>query len=459
MQSTFRGIFVTALVGCGHVTSTPPDASPDADPFGAGQHSGTRLKLEYFEFDSTRFVLGIRDSARREYCFFQQWSSGNWYCTPQAGGQIVFSDSGCGTKIGLGFSDPCVTSLYFREAASGCDSTLTMAHLYSSGAKLTLNQYYTLDNGTCTAHSGAGIAFYALDAEVSVADLEPGVVGAPEGPGRIQKRAVTSADGLRKLISPQFDSELNINCTVHADGRCVPTSAANATYFLDGNCMTQAATVDNACPNTLISGPGGCSFRALGPKVESSFLYFQTTFCGKTPIQPGQTAFEFGPPVTLATLSRVPVDNGQRIRPIRYAELGIPDAYNLYDADKQAECFPGILADGTVFCFPTGASISSRYFTDKNCAATSAVDIVAIPTNNDSCSPPTVPAFAVKSTNDSQSCARNAESHPVGALHDGPLYEFAPTCMPASTLFTYYDVGPALLLGELARGALVVDSP
>lgn len=454
---TILAFAMATAAGCGRVTPASPDGGGDGeDPFGAGQHSGTRIKIEYFEFDSARLVIGVRDSERQEYCAFAPWRDGSFYCTPVGVGQIAFSDDQCTNKVGLASSDPCFPSHYFQESVTEC-GTRTYSHLYSSGPQTTLTQYYTRSGGNCTAHPAAGTKFHTLGPEVDPTGLVKGAIGAPEGKDRIQSRFVTTADGLRLALTLKFDSQLDADCFLRPNGRCMPQSFAQTTFFQDAGCTSPAATVRNSCPEKLVPVPGVCAYRKLGPKIQSTTRYFDSSgSCLRVDVPADESQFELGTQVSAPTLGRAPVANGRRIQRVQFASGGLGDPINLFDAEKQTECFPGILADGGVYCFPTGAPVLTKYYADKNCTAQ--VEVIALLPDPTGCDSPTVPTYAVKSTNDSQSCARNAESRPVGSVHTGQLYErISATCTPASPAFTYYDVGAALPLSQLARGALVVD--
>lgn len=442
--------------GCGRVTTTPSDSGTDGS-FGAGQRSGTRLKLEYVEFDGARQVFGVRDSARQENCYFVQWSDGNHYCTPSGGNQIVFSDDKCTTKIGVGSSDPCFQPKYFVENSADCNNVVTYSRLYPAGEKRSLDRYFTMNGSVCTEHPASGNVFHALGPEIGVGELVRGTIGAPEGPGRVKARFATSPDGLRIAVLPQFDSLLGADCILGEDGKCWPLAVVQAPYYKDSTCTNAAAQIENKCVKKVVRDSDSCTFRSLGAQIQTTSAYSDSTgTCRQVPLIPNFSLFDVGSQVTLATMVRRPDDRGRRIRPIRFTELDIADRIQMYDTERKAECYPGILADDSAYCFPSGESISRQYFTDRDC--TMPVEVVAVAATTSGCDSTLVPPFAIKSAFDPKSCTWSNESRPVGARHTGQLYDKTTgICAASSPLSRYYDVGPPIPLSELAKGALLVD--
>lgn len=439
---------------CGRVTTTPDSGTGTTESFGAGQRSGTRLKLKYFGFEGARQIVEIYDSARQDRCAFVRWSDGNFYCAPYGEGrEVVFSDDNCTTKIGLGSTAPCSSYRSFVESTSDCNG-VSYTHVYPAAGVLPLDQYFVLDTGICRKVSGSGRPLYALGPEVVAADLVRGTI-APEGSGRIQARFVTATDGLRVSMAPAFDSLLGVDCYLRQSGQCIPISTGSTSDFKDPTCTTRAALIDNRCPRRAIAEPATCGYRSLGSQIQSNFNYINTgTGCRQVSLPANHTLFDIGPQVTLSTQSRAPIDNGRRIRPVRFTDLDMSADIQMYDVDKQSECSPAVIA-GSVYCFPNGASVSTRY-TAPDCAAASAVDVVEV--NANICTSTPISKFAVKYSRDNNTCTESGESRPVGAIHREQLYEkITGSCVPASATSTYYDVGAPLPLSELARGALLVD--
>lgn len=435
---------------------TPPDDSGIIGSFGASQHSGTRLKIKYFEFDGARQVFEIYDSVRGSLCAFSQWNDGNSYCTPFDVGQVAFSDDKCTTQIGVGSRAPCTSYQSFAEYTVDCNGARTYSHLFPAGSQLALNQYFTLEGSICRPISGSGLPLYALGPEIGVADLVRGTI-APEGPGRIQARFITGSDGLRVSTTLAFDSLLGVNCSLQPSGQCIPTSTVPSLYFKDAACTTRAARIDNRCPRKLVAEPNSCTFRSLGTQIPTTLSYASApSGCTQVPLAPNTSLFEIGAQVTLPTIARGPVDTGRRIRPIRFADLDISDDFRWFDSEKQTECLPEVLSDESVYCFPIGGTISTNYYSNPTC--TTSIVVVAVAVTPRRCESPSVPTFAAKSGRDERTCVKFAESRQVGSVHNGQLYEKqVGSCMPASSSSTYYDVGPAIPLSELAKGAFITD--
>lgn len=453
-----RYAFFTLAVssGCGRVTQTPADSAAIGD-FGAGQRSGTRLKLAYYEFNGARQVIGIQDSERQESCSFFKWTDGNFYCTPSTHTVIGFSEDKCTNKVGVGSIDPCDTTKYFAEKTVPCSGLPTYSHVYPAGAQVSGDQYYSNETGECEPQPTYGRPLYELGPEIDVTELVRGTIGPPEGSGRVKVRFATSADGLRRAMTPAFDSQLGVDCSLTTDGQCLPSATGATVYYKDAACTTSAALIENGCPAKLVADEDTCAFRSLGAQIPSAISYsISISGCVMTPLPPNHSLFDIGTPVTLPALVRGPVEIGGRIQRIRFAELDIGEDIRMYDTETQAECFPATAPDGVVTCLPTGASVHTDYYTDKSCTAP--IDIVAVAASPRRCESRSVPKFAIESTRDEGSCSTMSESRPVGPEYRAQLYyKTNGGCAPSSPLNKYYEVGPAIPQSELATGAFVID--
>ena len=142
-----------------------------------GAHSGTRLKLTWFNFsDGTRQWNSFYDAERKEDCYpYPPWLDGKTYCTPDSNASVVYTDASCSQKVGQVIAirrarrrrrRTCSNSTT-RRAASG------PAHLYLRGARSTVAQYYTRNyDGSCAGpYTSTSYDYYALGGEITTDKL------------------------------------------------------------------------------------------------------------------------------------------------------------------------------------------------------------------------------------------------------------------------------------------------
>jgi hypothetical protein len=450
------------------------DAGPDLSD---GAHSGSRLKITYWAFaDGTRSWNNFYDAQRKENCYLSgPWTDGNYYCTPNSSGSIVWSNATCSTKMMMYYVDPsCPTppGPYILDYSFGC--AFQYSHLYMRGAQLGATQYYYQNSdGSCGGpYTATGYNFYALGTEIvpsqALVQITP---GAPMGSGTITERFLTSSDGLQ-FPWTAHDATLGADCYPSSYGAtsatCIP-DASYAYYFHDAQCSVPESSVGKTCASPKYLGYSPTSqcptdppkyYTAGSSVTNGASIYYQSNAsCASQPPDTTQTYYGLGQQLSLSVFSRAPDTlAGHRIQLIHETA---PDGvkmrdYALYDSQLGSECYPISMPDGTTRCLTFGADIQS-YFKDAAC--TQAIDLAAVSSGPASCGTPVAPTYASKYIPPAAgSCSYSYEMHRLGTAYNGAIYYVNGTCMPYP-LFQQkmYTVGALVDLTTYASATSVTD--
>src|SRR5690349_12145026 len=127
-----RGVVLCLLAGCGQV-SVSHDASIDSGGGDTGgAKSGTRLKIEWRDFNGTKIIGDLYDSQRNEACYANDWSDGNTYCTPSDTNGTAYANAQCTQVVGQVYHDTGCTqpppAYFVQYDYAGCGGGLT--HVY-----------------------------------------------------------------------------------------------------------------------------------------------------------------------------------------------------------------------------------------------------------------------------------------------------------------------------------------
>lgn len=452
-----------------------PDSGPDPND---GAHSGTRLKITYWVFpDGTRQWNAFYDSQRKETCYlYPAWPDGNYYCTP-SGASVVYSDAGCTAKVAQVYHDPNCPQPAPTYALDWSYTACTSGpgHLYLRGSKTTLAQYWDKgSDGTCYGpYSVANNDFYNLGAEVVPGDLVKLTVGAASGGNRLGVRFVTSSDGLA-FPWAVHDATLGDDCFTSyagdgaASARCAPSSAWYAGYSHDSTCATTELGVPRSCAaeRYAVAYPySACPaapdvYYTVGAAVASSPLYSPSGGqCYSATADPTYNYYSVGQQLDLATLMRAPdTITGHRMQLIHMTTSdGVRwRDYPVYDSQKNAECTPFTLPDGSIRCIAWGG-YAQTYYMDSAC--TRAIDLVEAATGPASCGAPPISKFASKYVPPPPgTCAYSYEVHAMGAAYTGPVYLNGGSCTPyAPAQTTFFQLGAAVPLTDFASVTVVAD--
>lgn len=457
-------MWLVALAACGTPTDEPLDLLD-------GARSGSRLRLEYFDFGTTRTLYGLFDAERAERCYLETWADGVTYCTPSDRGPIAYTDAGCEDAVGIVRREAGCTRpppAYFSAYATTCGNG--HAHLYPRGDKVPVTAYYLRDaTGTCSGPVTSDADLYALGPEVPVTALVSTTLGEPRRSGRLGARVHTSADGLQlPAFGELYDATLGTSCQPinqageTTAGRCVP-GATYAGYFTEG-CTTRLTSAPASCEapgfatlqSTCPTEPA--RFFRVGDELAPTSLYLDTgASCVMVSALPYEHYFTVGDEVSVATLARERVGSGGRLEPVYFTTsegLRARD-FELHDALLQTDCFPTERADGTTVCLPASMQ-TGAYFTDEQC--TTPIRLGYVSRFEPSCAPPPLPAFAIE-YRVQPACGLDYAIYEVGALYTAGIYQRTGTAcsqiLPTDTVF--YRLGAPVPTNALAGGTLVVD--
>lgn len=490
-----RGFAVLALglavvVACSPDPPFDPDANTSAmgsdagiDP-NDGAHSGARLKLTWYQFtDGTKQFSGMYDAQNKEPCspYYGKWTDGKTYCVPQAGGELVYTNSTC-TSPALHYYVPSVcpqplAKYYLEYGTVGCTSV--PAHLYLRGTQVqAATYYYKNSNGTCsTAYTSQSYdQFYNIGTQLPNSDMVELTLGAPEGTGRVGVRYYESSDGM-KFPWEMHDSMLDADCAaeymndVSSVARCVPTDARYAYYAHDAACTQTELSLASTCtaPAYAYTYPAAyCpddyeTYYTLGAQQPSSPLYFPSGgSCLSTTAASGTSYYAVAGQITPAPLTYA-ADTGtaHRVQLIHYTTpegTRFRDPYKLYDQQMGTACYPTTLPDGTIRCVATGNYIDTYYTTS---ACTTTVDVVEIYKGAATCAAPIVPKYALKDiAPDPGTCTYGTEVHPITTPHTATVYTGSPGSCSVYTPYegVLYNVGAAVPLTDFVAAAQTMDN-
>jgi hypothetical protein len=479
--ATLACLMLLACAACGKVDSSPtPDAMLPENP--DGLKSGSRLKLRWANFESTKVYAGLFDSMRQEQCTPRRFADDKTYCIPTTN-TVVYRDAGCTMPIGRQFRTcPMTDYTFFTEADPlTCDNLPTK--IFPRGAQLSLPTYYTLSytsagTTTCFASTtGTTTELYALGSEIPLTDFATLDEVTPSVQGRVQQRYLESSDGARVLIG-LFDSELGTECAITLDGarsggKCVPRSVSVPSYlFGDAGCTLTRVPFRKGCQAPKASAQPGkaCFGTPTVPElyqtgaVSTSTLYSTLSGqCAASTAEAGLsyhslTTTKIEPPAVTRAASAT---SDQRLRPI-YATSGgnqLRDS-TLYDSSLKTECTPTILDDGTVRCMPVSPLNYSLYYSDSAC--TQRLNLIVVPNSPAAgCSLPPLPLTAtITSVVTTPTCTVTRDVRPLSTTpYTGSLYRsFLGPCLPEPlTGSTAYLLGDPMPLESFASASLSTE--
>lgn len=458
------------LAACGRIDfAAISDATTGSDA-GVGTKSGSRLKLQWYQYtDGTEQLAGVFDAQRNEPCSFQTWADGNTYCVPTNLGTILYSDAACTQPVGEDPTSPqsCTGPGYF--AASGpCGAAA--GHIYQRGTTAQVSEYYELD---ATAGCSGPVVpdyertFAGVGAEVAIGDFVEATITPPAGAGRIVVRSYETADGLA-LQSSLHDALLGLDCTpaVYQDQVvCQPIDLVTSTYATDATCTQPIVAEPNGCtpPSYAAAWPGTCEHLApdyytLGG-IASPLSTYQASSggCGMIATT-GLDLYAIGAALLVATLDRAPdpLIAGHRMQLIHSTTTGASylDAL-VYDSVLGVECTPSLASDGSLRCLPEGLAVGTGY---AQAGCTSGLFDYTLDEPTFGCGAPAPPVYnslALAGT----TCSIDSEVHMGTTVYPQTIYFGSPAiCIgmtgPAGTTFS---VGAAVPPTTFAAATLITD--
>lgn len=477
MRILWPYLVLAVAAGCGEV-ATNPDASGDGPPGSDpddGLRSGTRLKLQWFDFGGTRVANGQRDTMRDETCYPQPWADGRNYCVPSNTTSIAYSDAACTQEVGVQYVDPTCASMpptYLIEYAPDlCASYPT--RLYQRGAMVSAGgHYYLQGDGSCNGpYSDPNYRYYSPGAVVPTSALIEMTESPPSTATRYSQRFYESTDGAR-VFSQIHDSVLETACYLSAtsqdatSGTCLPGNAYYAGYFQDSQCLQPKLDAQSACPApqfavTYPNGPtcpgeSGPTYYQVGAMADTTLFRDDGAGCMAQTANPAVDYYALGPALTLASVPRVrDTVAGRRIQLTHYhdGETRLRD-YATYDEEKGTTCYPFMRSDQTIVCMPFQYGIYT-FYSDPAC--TTPIDLIEQYRGEAACAMPPAPDFAVKYIQTTP-CEYTYEVHTVGTMLSSAIYLNNGGCsLYNAPQSVFYRTGPIVPDSELAAGTLVID--
>jgi hypothetical protein len=190
----------------------------------------------------------------------------------------------------------------------------------------------------------------------------------------------------------------------------------------------------------------------------SPLYYYNGSACVAATPSTANNYYRVGSELAVAPVDRVVATSGARLQLVHFTHSeGMSfRSYNLYDSQKQADCYPTKLPDGTIRCVVYGGYVRSLY---RESTCTQAIDLVEVDTGPASCGAPTVPKFARKYvTPEPGSCSYGTQVFDVGAPYTGPVYENFGGCQPYSPgNAKLYSLGAAVPLSEFVTATTSID--
>lgn len=463
------------LLACGKVETPPqPDSGPDAPPENTdGLKSGTRLKIRWNVFDGAKSFSSLYDSVRQETCFPRKFSDGKTYCAPTPSTNVVYEDAACTVPIGRQLLSCPVTPInYFMETDPvTCDNL--PVKVYPKAAQISAANYYVLSASGCTSSVNTGYALFRLGPAIPLNEFV--AIEAPTtAEGKVQQRYYESSDGAR-VFAGLFDNELGSECSLvlNADrsaAKCVPSSVGLGSTFGDAACTQPRVQYRRGCvvPKYSTRFTRSCPYVSSFPDIyltgpqAGGALYVSAGQCTATTPAPDLSYYSVGTAlVEPGSLTRAPSTEGTgRYRPIRYASGAstIRDT-PLYDTQRQIECTPTTLQDGTVRCLPSGNPYSTgNYFSDAGCTMPIAVALIP-KAESAGCTLPPVPAYVTRVTVTQTPCTVTREARPVGAVYTGTLYNGTPANCTATSIVDHnaHVLGAAAPMDDFPAATIVTD--
>ena len=457
-------LLLIATAACGRIDFAPrlPDAGPpDRND---GNHSGTRLKIVWNQFeDGARQHIGVFDTQRGERCALQFWSDNNTYCTPSSSIPALYADASC--EQALGVTVACENPAYF-EVPDRCG--FSIGHLYPNAGVSTTTMYWQAFTPTqCSGpFFAAGNTIYDVGPEVSTSALAMVVTPPPQTAGRIGTSYFTAPDGFL-LEDTLYDSQLGATCYGQLEGSgyvCDPATGGT-TFAVDAQCTQHVAIAPESCPvYGFQEAPGpGCvmhHYTVTDTSIAPPGFQWdeQSSTCITTGAPSTTSYYQAGPDVVPAQVARIyDTEPGLRLQHIHYTgDAGRFADVAFYDTQLGVECTAQNTVDGMTRCVPATAVVGHNSFADAAC--TMPIGLVTGPIPVACNVPPPDPVYAID-LNQPDGCTTLMDVYAVGALIPGPVYSLVGTCMEYVPLggSAVYQLGPHVDLSTFASATVVTD--
>ncbi|MDB4952499.1 MAG: hypothetical protein JWO36_68 [Myxococcales bacterium] len=444
------------VAACGRIGFAPVDDAADAGP--PDEHSGTRIKLTWVDYDGTRELTGIYDSQRGELCNSEAWADGTTYCLPSDRFFAAYTDASCTQPIGWNpFGPNGFQPKYAEELPLPCAS---FAHFYPIGAALATSYYLSNGFGGCSGpypNNNPQVTLYTLGPEISVPTTFASMtVTNTPSTGRLSTHYFETTDGFR-MQAALYDTTLAAECSVSTYDQgtaCLPANGVTTT-FQDSSCTQPEIDVSSSCPMPRYAAAlaiNQCTtdqptLYRVGATQSASHYSWNGMTCAPVTAKAGYDYYRFDSAVTVPSVAIQPdTVPGKRIQIRRVVGEGASlRGTNMYDTLFDAQCDAQNASDGTLRCL-LGAPSVQKYYSDAACTM-SFFGWQALP--DPGCSSVAVPAFLQVPSMAGTSVYR------TGTRITGPVY--TALCVQLPPTSTIYGLGAEITADQLVAGAPGTD--
>ncbi|HEX5064384.1 MAG TPA: hypothetical protein VFV99_33645 [Kofleriaceae bacterium] len=447
------------------------DGLPDRDD---GAHSGSRLRVAWFDVDGTRqwqpeeghqyesgrFVNSERfyDKLRDESCAPEPWLDGVTRCTPDVEliARKVFADAACTVRV----TQNPQSYRYVGDYDDKCGQR-RMWHVFPVVSTMQSASYYIAGDGKCYLLPGM-TEIGVLGDELAYDTFATIDTLTTTNGERITIRYRKSQDGMVLPVS-LYDATLGTSDLVRdIDGRDVakPRVAAPASpadmYYDDPSCTHGYVRGDIGCgpPQAAL---GDADYYAIGDHATASPRYTLTAgSCMQQPIPPAGEFYEVltATPLALAPVA-ISVANDETHR-IELEHATAPSLAlrmrELFDTTLATECKPRQFPDEVYRCAPDelAAQIVPGTYSDPAC--TIALDLaMVVPEHRQ-------PRFVLQ---DRSLLGGTVTIYEIGELYTQPYYAFGGAmgteCMPVTPPAHLHALGRVVDWSKLATATLATD--
>jgi hypothetical protein len=359
-----------------------PDAASEGytDPTG---RSGTRLRRRYVDAGAGAYrTLDFWDSELGVACAFATAPDSELRCLPRGLGWVYFTDESCTQPI-------MITDTDF---AGYCDHAFGRTSGRAAIYRITSTQRSLQGNTVYSAQASGGCIGYYVDADASawVAEEMPSarfVQGTtsdePRSAGMVA-RHVNGADGSSLLLST-LDTARSSTCDFAAEpGWCLPSAREAVGLFSDASCTgSVAAAYGTTAPQLLYQTlrtadfcVASTDYYEVGAELAPDAALYRRDAQGVCQARARDASYSYyarGAPVSLSTFptTQLRQEGTGSVRAHRYVDAEdrpLGQAHAFWDGDRNWECQPARLPDGSYRCIPTDkGAYDDGYFSDAAC--------------------------------------------------------------------------------------------
>lgn len=248
--------------------------------------------------DGLRAPFGLRDRTLDVPCVPRRQGDGSVGCEPSdAAATSYFGDPAClEPVVAVGATaSPAIARLV---EPSGC------ASYHRLGPELSV-PLYTRTGETCTpVATPVDGRLFSVAAPIELAALGRSLEAVP---GRRLQRIILDHDGLRLLDDRLFDTAIGADCgrrTLRDAVRCLPTTIASTTLFLEG-CAEQVRVAEvpqrTCTPLAYATSNRPFQIRPIGDLAATALFRLDGDVCQPYTGAPGTELRALGPPLDLTT--------------------------------------------------------------------------------------------------------------------------------------------------------------